>query len=365
MNSFVIERDKIIANANEIFRRAEGAAVIAVVKGHGYGFGLDEYVRLLHSCGVRIFAVTEPSDALHIKKLDLNETDILMLRSTALTDELSALIDNDIVLTVGSIDAAVAANNIATEKGVCARCHIKIDTGMGRYGFCPNDKEQIHSVFTRFSALSPCGMYTHLTSAFKSRKITENQIATLLTLRDYLSEHNVDCGMLHFANSAYLFKFGSPLGDAVRIGSAFTGRIACKTRKSGLSRVGHLESSICEIRWLSPGSKVGYGGVYKAKKAVRTAVVPVGYTDGFNVEKMRDSYRFRDGLLYILSDIKRTLSRKSVYVRINGKNARVLGHIGMTHTVCDITNISCDIGDIVEFDISPLYISSEIFKEFI
>lgn len=365
MNSFIIEREKIEANANEIFSRAGSATVIAVVKGRGYGFGLTEYVPLLHKCGVRFFAVTEPSDALEIRRLALDDVEILMLRSTALPDELSALIENNIILTIGSTEAAVAANNIASESGKTARVHIKIDTGMGRYGFSPNDFEQIQAAFTRFASLSPCGLYTHLTSAFKSRKITEAQIAKLLSIRDNLTERGINCGMVHFANSAYLFKFREPLGDAVRVGSAFTGRISCKVHKSGLSKVGHLESNICEIRWLTPGSKIGYGGAYTAKKAIRTAVIPVGYSDGFNVEKSRDTYRFRDGIFYALSDIKRTLARKAVYIRINGKKAKVLGHVGMTHTVCDITNIPCDIGDTAEFEVSPLYVSPDIYKEFV
>lgn len=365
MNSFIIEREKIEANAREIFSRAGDSTVIAVVKGRGYGFGINDYVPLLHECGVRFFAVTDVSDALTIKKLALDDTDILMLRSTSLADELSALIDNDIILTIGSSEAAVAANGIASGKGKTARAHIKLDTGMGRYGFSVNDMEQIQSAFTRFESISACGLYTHLTSAFKSRKVTEKQIASLLAVRDELESRGIMCGTVHFANSAYLFRFRTPLGDAVRIGSAFTGRIACKVRKSGLSRVGHLESNICEIHWLAPGSSIGYGGAYTAKKAVKTAVIPLGYSDGFHVEKARDTYRLRDGLFYALSDIKRTLSKKAAYIKINGHHARVLGHIGMTHTVCDVTNIPCDIGDKAEFDVNPIYVSPDIYREFV
>ncbi|MBQ9985558.1 MAG: alanine racemase [Oscillospiraceae bacterium] len=365
MNSFIIEREKIIANAEAIFSRAGDADVYAVVKGRGYGFGLNEYILLLHECGVRTFAVTDVADALSIKKLNLIDTNVFMLRSTSLSEELAALIENDVILTIGSTEAAVAANDIAISKNKQARVHIKIDTGMGRYGFSTDDIEQIYAAFTKFSALTPCGLYTHLSSAFKSRRITDRQIDELFAIRDELNARNVDCGVVHFANSAYLFKFGDPIGDAVRIGSAFTGRLACKGKGRSLSKVGYLESNICEIHWLSPGSKVGYGGAFTAKKATKTAVIPVGYSDGFHVEKARDTYRFRDCLFYILSDIKRMFFKKSVYVKINGKKAKVLGHIGMTHTVCDITNISCDIGDKAEFDTSPLYVSPDIYREFI
>ncbi len=366
MNTFIIEREKIISNAREILSRAGDSAVIAVVKGRGYGFGIDEYVPLLHGCGVRFFAVTEPCDAIEISKLALSDTDILMLRSTALHDEVSALIEHDIILTVGSYEAAVTANGIASEKGKVARVHVKIDTGMGRYGFLPDDTEQIASVFTGLQSIKAEGLYTHLTSAFKSKSVTNQQIDTLYSVKKLLSERGIDCKTVHFANSAYLFNFsGKRLGDAVRIGSAFTGRLPCKVRHSGLSRVGHLESAICELRWLKPGSKVGYGGACTVRKPVRAAVIPLGYADGFHVEKARDTYRIRDGILYMLSDLKRAALGKKTYVKINGKHARVLGHIGMTHTVCDVTDISCNIGDIATVDLNPIYVNAGIYKSYV
>lgn len=367
MNSFVIEREKIESNTAEIFRRAGDRTVFAVVKGRGYGFGIQQYVPLLHSLGIRHFAVTDTSDALEIRRLALPETEILMLVSTALPDELNALIENDIILTIGSTECAVAANGIAFSKNKIAKVHIKIDTGMGRYGFLPEESENIYAAFTDFPSLLPCGLYTHLTSAFKSKRVTEEQIETLMEVKEELLSRGIDCGMVHFANSAHLFRSftDDELGDAVRIGSAFTGRVAGKTKRTGLLRVGHLESRICELRWLPAGSKVGYSGAFTAKRAIRTAVLPIGYSDGLFAEKIKDTYRFRDLIFYVLSDIIRTLTKKRFYAVINGKRARILGHIGMTHTVCDVTRIPCNIGDAATFDVNPIYVSPDIYREFI
>ncbi len=364
MNSFVIEREKIKKNAKLIFERAGASTVIAVVKGNGYGFGMSKYISTLYAAGVRFFAVTDPSDALKIRELYRDDTKILMLRSTSLPDEISALIDNDVILTVGTIEAAAIINGIALSKKKVAKLHIKLDTGMGRYGFNPSDIESIYSAFTNFPSLEPCGLFTHLTSAFKSRKVTEAQIASLNRVQNELIARDVDCGMVHFANSSYLFKFHAPYGDAVRIGSAFTGRIPCKT-KTKLSRVGYIESNICELRWLTPGSKVGYSGAYTAKKATRIAILPIGYADGIHVEKARDTYRIRDVIFYALSDIKRMLFKKYIYATISGRRARILGHIGMTHTVCDVTDIPCNIGDTATFDVNPVYVSPNIYHDFI
>ncbi len=367
MNTFVIEKEKICQNAEEIIKRAGGAAVIAVIKGRGYGFGCDDYVKLLHECGIRFFAVTEPEDAAKIRELALDETEILMLRSTALSDELSLLIENDVILTIGSTAAAVAANDIAESMSKTARAHVKIDTGMGRYGFTPDDVDSCAAVFTSFSHLKAIGLYTHLTSAFRSKKESHEQIAALYSVNDRLTERGIVCETLHFANSSYLFRAdeGDDLGGAVRIGSAFTGRLPFKAKRSGLARVGHLESRVCEIRWLKKGATIGYSRAFKAKSPMRIAIVPLGYADGFHAEKARDSFRIRDGLFYALSDMKKAIFKKRIFVTVNGKRARVLGHIGMTHTVCDVTDIDCNIGDTACFDVNPVYVSADVAKKYV
>ena len=367
MNTFVIEREKICQNAEAIIKRAGDATVIAVIKGRGYGFGCDEYVTLLHECGIRFFAVTEPQDAAKIRELALDETEILMLRSTALSDELSVLIENDVILTVGSTAAAVAANELAGNMGKTARVHVKIDTGMGRYGFAPDDIENCAAVFTSFSNLRATGLYTHLTSAFRSRKQSEEQIAKLTEVNDRLTERGIVCETIHFANSSYLFKAtgSDPLGGAVRIGSAFTGRLPFRAKRSGLTRVGHLESRVCEIRWIKKGATIGYSRAFKAKSPMRVAIIPLGYADGFHVEKAKDTFRMKDGIFYALSDIKKAVFGHKIFASVNGNRVRVLGHIGMTHTVCDVTDTDCNIGDTAVFDVNPVYVSADTVKKYV
>ena len=365
MTSFIIEREKLLSNAKEIISRAGNAEVFAVVKGNGYGFGTDEYISLLFDAGIRHFAVTDSGDALKIRGMKLPETDILMLRSTAIDEEVRSLIANDIILTVGSLDAAKAANDISSEFGKTARVHIKLNTGMGRYGFLPEDYEGIYAVFKSFPSVKVCGLFTHFSCAFKSESVTKKQLDTFLKVRDRLVSDGFDCGTIHFSNSAYLFGFSSPLGDAVRIGSAFTGRIANKPKGCKLSRVGYLKSQVCEMQTLPKGSAVGYGSAFKAKKEIRTAVVPVGYSDGFNTEKVRDTYRFRDCVIYALMEIKHLISKKAYYGKIGGKSCKILGHIGMTHTVLDVTEISCKVGDEVIFDVNPIYVSPNIPREYV
>ena len=109
---------------------------------------------------------------------------------------------------------------------------------------------------------------------------------------------------------------------------------------------------------------VGYGGVYRARQARKIAVVPLGYSHGFATEKVRDSYRLRDGVLFVLQDIKRTLLHEKLSVTLNGQQVPVLGHVGMLHTVLDVTDVPCQIGDRVQFAVSPLYVDAKVCREY-
>lgn len=367
MNAFVIDKDKLASNIETVKSMANGRKLYAVVKGDGYGFGLKAYVRVLLDCGIKAFAVTEPHEAAAIRACGAENEEILMLRSTAVEDEVRSLISSRAVITVGSSKSAAVANGVAGSLGLKEYpVHIKIDTGMGRYGFAPDELDDITACFKYMENLEVQGLYTHLCCAFGSKKKTQLQVEKFLELESRLREMGLDTGCVHFANSSALFRFNHwDLKDAVRVGSALTGRLAVSAKKSGLERVGYLESRICELRWLKPGATVGYGCAYKAKRAVKCAIIPLGYSHGFAVEKLRDTYRITDCLRYILQDIKRTVLRERVWVKVNGKSARALGHIGMLHTVIDVTDIPCEIGDKVEVSANPLYVDARVPRKFI
>ncbi len=366
MNTFIIDAKALSENISAVRSRTGERKLYAVVKGNGYGFGLCEYVRRLMDCGISAFAVTEPHEAAAIRACGAHSAEILMLRSTAVEEEVKELMEHRAVLTIGSPRAATVANSLSAELNKAPYpVHIKVDTGMGRYGFLPNELEDILSIFKYMENLRVDGMFTHLNCAFGSKKRTNGQIDTFLNVEAAVRDAGFNPGCVHYANSATLFRFGErDLRDAVRIGSALTGRLAVKVKNSGLSRIGYLESRVCEVRWLTPGATVGYGGAYRARHGVKTAVIPLGYSHGFAVEKIRDSYRLRDGIRYILQDLKRTLTRESVWVNINGKRARVLGHVGMLHTVIDVTEIPCEVGDRVTVSVNPLYVDSSVRRRF-
>lgn len=363
MKKFVIEREKLAENARLIQQRA-GVPVIAVLKADGYGFGMEQMARVLSETGIRMFAVTEPEDAVRLRELGFTEQDILIMRSTAMADEAYLAVQAHAISTVGSPEAAYCLNEVAAGCGMQARAHVKLDTGMGRYGFLADQYEEIKRVYTECAAIDVTGMYTHFHSAFADSAATHAQCRQLCEIAERLKADGIECGMRHAANSSGLFCYDDLTLDAVRIGSAFTGRIPAKT-PTGLSRVGYLESRVIELRTVPKGHTVGYGAGYVTKDATRIAVIPVGYTDGFSVEKKKDLYRLRDVVRYIIGEIRNGMGKGAIYVTVNGQRARVLGHVGLCHVSVDVTGLDVHDGDTAILDVNPLYLSPLVTKEYV
>lgn len=354
MKAYIVERDRLRNNIEIVKRRADGRTIYGVLKGNGYGLGMIPLAHELRDNGIERFAVTEPSEALRLRLAGFIDEEILVMRSIADEDEIADLLEAKAVATIGSYDAAVALNGVAERRGEIVEAHIKIDTGMGRYGFYEGEMDKILAIFRYMPKIAVTGIYSHSNVAFLRGKTADEQLGTLLSAANAIHDAGYDPGIVHFAGSSFLFGHDAGATDAVRIGSAFLGRMAGRSVQ-GLQPVGHAEATVTEVRWLNAGSTVGYGAAYRAKNPTRVAIVPLGYADGFHVSREHDIFRFRDKLRYLFEDLKLFLRRKRVYVTIGGKRAPVLGHIGMVHTVVNVTKIPCEVGDRVVFDMNPIY----------
>ena len=352
MKAYVVEKDALTRNIRAL-RAAAGTAVIwAVLKGNGYGIGIVPFSRILRESGVDHFAVTELKEAETLRE-SWPDAPILMMRSTADPAEIKALLELGVILTVGSYETAVAINGIAAERGTRAEVHLAVDTGMGRYGFLPEETDKLLSVFEYMKNLTVGGMFTHFHSAPSSEKATRRQFELFKTVVERVRAAGHDPGMVHCCNSHAFIKYPEMRLDAVRLGSAFLGRLTCKD-KLGLERVGHAECTLEEIRWIPKGQTVGYEAGFKASRPTRIAVISLGWYNGLASSRRNDLYRFRDSLAGILHHLKDMILRPKVLVNVNGHKCRVLGHVGMVNAVVDVTDVDCAVGDTVVAQINPL-----------
>ena len=382
MKSLVINKDDLKHNIRKIKEIAKDSGrldnhkpikIIAVVKGNGYGLGLIPYAKFLIDNGIDFLAVSTIEEAIKLREAKI-QARILMLSSTSIKKEVELLVDNDIIITIGSKEAILIAEEIAIQKNKKIKAHLKIDTGFGRYGFCYNQKEEMIQELKKIKNIEIEGTFSHLSLAFyEKNEYSEEQFKRFIDTIETLKENQIETGMLHICNSSGFLKFKNMRLNAVRVGSAFLGRIVIPNIY-GLKKIAYLKSNVTEIKQLSKGFNIGYSNAFTTKKETKIAIIPCGYTDGYNVREQRDMFRKRDRLRYIVRDFKDSFKSKSLYVDILRKKenqekkyqkCKILGRIGMYHLSVDITGKDVEIGDEVKLDVNPMFVDSTIRREYI
>lgn len=364
MKALIIEKEDLKHNIKRIkefvnTNNKKKIEIIAVIKGNGYGLGLVEYAKALEDNGISFFAVASVEEAIILRKNGIKDK-ILMLSSTTNKDEIEELINNNIILTIGSSEAGKIANEVAKNKNEKIQIHLKIDTGFGRYGFMYNQIDKTMEEIKKWTNLKIVGTYSHYSLAFEKKlKYTQIQFDRFTETIKKLKENNIDTGMLHICNSSATLKYPNQHLDAVRIGSAFLGRIIVQN-KIGLRKIGYLKTDIYEIKELEKGNNIGYSNSFKTKKKTKIAILPCGYADGVNVKVDKDMFRLKDKIRYIVHETKNLLKKQGLYVKINGEKCKILGRIGMCHIAVDITDKNINLDSEAKIPINPIYVNSTI-----
>lgn len=350
MSTYVVSREDLAHNVRILKEKAGGTPIWAVVKADGYGLGVAAFSRELHTLGIEDFCVTEPWEAEAIRSQGILSGKILMLRQLSDPEQIRSMEKADVIFTVGSLEAA---NRLQASAEGPVDVHIKIDTGMGRYGFRPEELASIVTLFHQAGKLRIRGIYTHFNSAFCNDKATKSQFARFQGVVEALRKEGCHTGMVHCCNSAAFLKFPEMHMDGVRLGSALLGRMSFATE---LRPLGKVETSIEEVRHLPKGHSTGYGAIWKSKRDTTLAIIPIGWCNGLHVSCKEDRSRISDCIRGMLRELKNILKRPKAYVIVSGKSCPMVGAIGSLHCAVDVTGVECKMGQPVEMQISPMHV---------
>jgi alanine racemase len=334
------------------FIGAGGPKLMAVVKANAYGHGAAAIAPVLREAGADWFGVTTLDEAIELIEagIDSTKTPILLFAPLTTAEQVRAAIDNDLHLTVcddSHLDLIEAAGTGPRKPNL----HLKVDTGMGRLGCAPAEALTVAGRWRGWA-----GVYTHMARAADDGLTSaRRQLTKFLDFLRLCERNGFQMGIRHCANSAAAIRMPDARLDMVRIGTALYGQMPSEfvTRLPGLSPdTFQAHAQVVFVRSLESGDSVGYGSEFVASKTMRTAVLPIGFADGFGVAPS-SLYSGMRGVKKLIAE--RDPARQP-HVILNGQRAQVLGRIAMQMIVVDVTGFDppIKIGDTADIPMRRL-----------
>ncbi|MGI6551208.1 MAG: alanine racemase [Syntrophomonadales bacterium] len=281
-----VDIDAISHNLQEIRRKMQaGTRLMAVVKANAYGLGAVSVTRELIKLGVDLFGVTFLSEAMQLRDNGVNE-DILVF-SPLLYEDYKTAIQNDLSVTVGSAGDLDLVVKAAEQVGKKARIHIKVDTGLGRFGLAVGETLPVAREAHACEVIILEGIFTHFAEATED-SYTIRQFESFRSLLEDLEQQGITIPLRHCCGSSAFLRHPHMHLDVVRIGTILYGQFPAGKNipDVSLKECYHFKARITAIRHFNKGSYLGYYRTYRLPKDSRVAVIPVGLVDGFGVEAM-------------------------------------------------------------------------------
>lgn len=322
-----IDLDKICNNINQVINRVgRDTKVLAVVKGDAYGHGAIEVTKALSEIGTYGFAVATVGEALALRRAGITKP--ILILDFVFPNQFETIVRNDIMLTIFQYGIAKELNEAAGSMGTTAHIHIKVDTGMGRIGYIPDDKsvDEICRI-AQLPNIEIDGIFTHFACADEADKTSMNkQYAKFRDFVDKLEQRGINIPIKHVCNSAAIIEKDDDFLNLVRSGIVTYGLYPSEeVHKENLhiEPAMELHSVVINVKTIHEGDTVSYGSTYVATKPTVIATIPVGYADGY----------------------PRLLSNKGS-VLIHGKRAKIVGKVCMDQFMVDVSDIpDVSIGD--------------------
>jgi alanine racemase len=248
----------------------DDSAMCAVVKADGYGHGASAVGRAALRAGARMLCVATWEEARALRE-DLGDVPVLVMGPLVPGEEAHV---SGVDVTVSSVDGFT---RLLAAARVPLGVHVKVDTGMGRWGMAPADALRVAGQLEPGGGLRLAGLMSHLAVADSDEGFTHRQIARFAALADRFPA----CPR-HLANSAGALRFPESRFDAVRCGIAVYGLspFGADPAQEGLAPALRLESHVADVKLLQPGESSGYGRRFVASEPTWVGLVPAGYADG-------------------------------------------------------------------------------------
>jgi alanine racemase len=294
--------------------------VMAVVKADGYGLGAQWVAAAAMEGGASALAVACVDEGVQLRRAGYDGPILIM--SYVAPDEAESAVRNKLTLvlhrsrTAHALEAAAGAMSLP-ERSVPV--HIKVDTGLGRYGCLPGEFLPLAQELSQLRHVRLEGLMTHFADAGNTDlTFAREQLACFESVRRQAAEHGIEFEIVHAANSAAALAMPEARYDMVRVGIVLSGYLPAPhlARQISLECAVTLRSRLARVFRAEPGDSVGYGRTWSATGPARIGLVPVGYADGY----------------------RRALSNKAA-VLVNGLRCPVVGTVSMDQLSVDLSSL--------------------------
>ena len=264
-------------NLKQVKTFAPNSKILAIIKANGYGHGLIRVAKQLTAADG--FGVASIDEAIQLRQNGFLHP-IILLEGIFSQQELSIVAHHRLEIVVHSFyQLDLLETLVRTIKHTQLTLWVKINTGMNRLGFNPDEipevLKRVVNLNLRLNKLINLNWLTHFSSADSSVSVTQAQIDVFSKLAGEMA------GEKSLANSAAIERFPESHLDWVRPGIMLYGAGNHKQQVPKIKPVMSFFSQIISLKWLEKGSAVGYEGIWTADKKTLLAIVAAGYGDGY------------------------------------------------------------------------------------
>ncbi|MBN1963545.1 MAG: alanine racemase [Anaerolineae bacterium] len=314
----VIDLDAIAHNTHLIRARVGPSPhLIAVVKANAYGHGAVPVAQTVLRNGADWLAVGRVCEGLALREAGI--TAPILILGYSLPAEAPAAVAANLTLALTELPVARALAEQARALGREVCVHVKVDTGMGRFGLLPEEVVPFLDQVAALEGLRVAGLYTHFAAAdWADKTPTLAQFARFQAVIAAARAAGHELPLCHAANSSAILDQPELFLDAVRAGIILYGLFPSRAvaHDLPLRPALALKTHVGRVRTLPAGAGIGYEWTFTTPRPMTAAMISVGYGDGY----------------------PRLFSGQGA-VLINGKRAPIVGRVSMDHFMVDVSDV--------------------------
>jgi len=257
--------------------------LLTVVKADAYGHGAVPVSRRFAALGVEHFGVATLEEALELRAAGIAGT--ILVFGGCYPGQEEAFLQQALTPALLDAETAQRLSAAAVDQGRELNVHLKIDSGMGRVGFLPEQLREFLPRLRQLKGLRIEGVMSHLASADEpDSAVTPGQLQLFREQLQMLGEAGIAPREIHLSNSAGLVGWKFPEATLARPGIMLYGGLPGPdfADRLELKPVMQLRSRIAQLRELPAKSGISYGHIFHTRRPTRVAVLPIGYADGYN-----------------------------------------------------------------------------------